>query len=330
MAKRVNIRIFEDTNNGNWKQIDEKEYGAFQELKHGENPQQKADLFKSPEMIDYEVLDEQELSYNEIKNLVEAVSVVSEFYDVPAAVIVKNGAPCGAALGVSITDAYDKAFDCDPIASFSSTIGFSQKVSEDAAKHISSMDVRVVAAPDFDEKALEILSENTFTKLVKLNTPLKNFKKYTHKQVEITPFGTIVQDFNKSELNKDTFKVVTQTKPTKEQIEDAVFAWKIAKYAKTHAVVIAKDFKTSAIAQGHINPINAVEEALNLSCDASKDSVMALDNTIAAIDCINAAAQGRISLIIHTGGSAKDAELIKLADKFKIAIISTGISNNRN
>ena len=133
-----------------------------------------------------------------------------------------------------------------------------------------------------------------------------------------------------SELNKDTFKVVTQTKPTTEQIEDAVFAWKIAKYAKTHSVVIAKDFKTSAIAQGHLNPIIAVEEALNIACDSSKEAVMALDSTIAAIDCINAAAQGRISLIIHSGGSPKDAELIKLADKFKIAIISTGIKNTRN
>lgn len=329
MAKRANVRIFEE-NNDNWILTDEREYGAFTELAYGENPQQKADLYKSPEMFDYEILDGQEFSYNEFKDFVEAVTVISEFYDVPAAVIVKNGAPCGAALGVSVTDAYDKAFDCDPIAAFSGTIAFSQTVSEDAAKHIGSMDVRIVAAPDFEEKALEVLRENSLIKLIKLNTPLKLLKQFARKQIEITPFGTVVQDFNKSELNKDTFKVVTQTKPTKEQIEDAVFAWKIAKYAKSDAVVIAKNFQTSAIIQGHLNPITAVEEALNTACDASKDAVMALDGTLCAIDSINAAAQGRISLIIHTGGSLKDAELIKLADKFKIAIISTGISNKRN
>lgn len=330
MAKRINVRIFEDYGSENWEQINELEFGAFKKLHYGENPQQKADLYKSPEMIDYEVIEDKDLSYNEINNLTEVTNIISEFFDVPAAAIVKNGSPCGVALGTSVDDAYNKAFDCDPIASFSGTIGFSQTVNEDVAKHIDSMSVKIVAAPDYEPKALEILCSNPIIKIVKINTPLKEFKKYSQKQVRITPFGTTVQDCNKSELKKDTFKVVTQTKPTTEQIEDAIFAWKIAKYAKSNSVVIAKDFKTSAITQGHLNPIIAVEEALNISCDSSKDAVMALDNSIAAADCIYAAAQGRISLIIHSGGSYKDLELIKLADKFKIAIISTGITNRKN
>lgn len=330
MTKRVNVRIFENNATGELKLVDEKEYGEFKDLPHGENPQQNADLYKSPEMVDYEILDNRELSYNEFNNLVETVTIVSEFFDVPAVAIVQNSSPCGVALGKSIEDAYNKAFDCDPIASFSGTIGFSKEVNAEVAKHMNSMAVKVVVAPEYSKEALDVLKDNPVIKLVKLNTPLQNFKKYTHKEIKITPFGTLVQDFNKIELNKDTFKVVTKTKPTTEQIEDAVFAWKIAKYAKSHAVVIAKDFKTSAIAQGHLNPIVAVEEALNISCDLSKDAVMALDSTIAAIDCINAAAQGRISLIIHSGGSFKDEELVKLADKFKIAIISTGIKNKRN
>lgn len=330
MARRVNVRIFENNDSDNWEQIEEWEYGVFRHLHYGENPQQKAELYKSPEMIDYEVIDGKELSFNELKNLVEVTSIISEFYDVPAAAIIKNSSPCGVALGRSIEEAYEKAFDCDPIASFFGTIGFSKTVNADVAKHINSMSVKVVIAPDFDEKALRILRENLFIKLVKINTPLMDYKKYAHKEIRITPFGTLVQEFNKSELSKESFKVVTQTKPTREQIEDAIFAWKIAKYAKTHSVVIAKDFKTTAITQGHINPIIAVEEALNISCDNSKDAVMALDDTLAAIDCINAAAQGRISLIIHTGGSIKDKDLIKMADKYKIAIISTGIKNTRN
>ena len=88
MAKRVNLRIFENTQDDNWEQIEELEFGAFTELKYGENPQQKAEFFKSPQMIDYEVLDEKELSYNEIINLTEVTNIISEFYDVPAAVIV--------------------------------------------------------------------------------------------------------------------------------------------------------------------------------------------------------------------------------------------------
>lgn len=330
MAKRINVRIYKSDLTDKWILSKESEFGAFKDLEYGENPQQKAQLYKSPEMIDYEVLVENSLTYEDINNLFEVTNIVSEFFDVPAAIIVKNGSPCGAALGVSIDDAYNKAFDCDPIASYSGTIGFSQKVDSETAKHISSMSVKLVSAPEFEPKALEILRSNPFIKIVKINTPLKDYMKYSQKSIKITPFGTLVQDFNKSELNKDTFKVVSKTKPTKEQIEDAVFAWKIAKHAKSHSVVIAKDFKASAITQGHLNQIIAVEESLNISCDASKDAIMAFDGTISAADCINAAAQGRIALIIHCGGSFKDGDLIKIADKYNIGIITTGITNIKN
>lgn len=332
MARRVNVRIFENSEEqpNDWYKVDEYEYGTFHDLKYGENPQQSAELYKSPEMVDYEVFDNKELSYNELNNIVEVTNIISEFYDVNAVAIVQHSMPSGVALGRTIEEAYNKAFDCDPIASFFGTIGFSQKINFEVAKHINSMSVKVVIAPDFEEDALKHLRENRLLKIVKLNTPLKKFKTYLHKSVKITPFGTLVQDFNKSELSVQSFKIVTKTKPTKEQIEDGVFAWKVSKYARTNSIVIASDFKTDAISQGHLNPVVAVEEALNAACDTSKNAVMVLDNTLPTIDAIYAAAQGRISLIIQPGGSSKDREIIAMADKYNIAMIITGVKNSRS
>ena len=200
----------------------------------------------------------------------------------------------------------------------------------EVAKHINSMAVKVVIAPDFEEEALKLLRTNLFLKIVKLNTPLKHFKSYMHKIVKITPFGTLVQDFNKSELSAQSFRIVTKNKPTKEQIEDGVFAWKVSKYARTNSIVIANNFKTVAVSQGHLNPVAGVEHALNTACDTSKDAVMVLDNTLPTVDGIYAAAQGRISLIIQPGGSAKDSEIIALANKYNIAMIMTGVKNSRS
>ena len=156
---------------------------------------------------------------------------------------------------------------------------------------------------------------------------MKDYKHYVTEEITVTPFGTLVQEANKSELDKDLFKVVTKTKPTTEQLEDAIFAWKVAKYARTNSVLIAKNFKTSAIIQGQTNLVSAAELALDVACENSKDAVMAFDEAVENEDCINAAAQGRISLIIEPGGSVNDEEVFQAADRFGIVVVVTGIRN---
>ncbi len=305
----------------------------FEKIKNldcGENSHQSAAIYKNEQMIDYEVLFDKELSYNNIINITEVVNIVSEFYDVNAVAVVKHSEPCGVALGRSLYEAYTKAFDCDPLSCFSGTFGFSKPVDYEIAKHINSMAVEVIVAPDFDEKAIELLQENPEIKLVKLNTELSEYRKLVTEEIIVTPFGTLIQDKNSSELKKDLFEVVTSTKPTVEQIEDAVFAWKIAKYAKTNSVVIARDFKTNAISQGSTNTLQAVEAALNYACDGSKEAVLASDDVISAEDSIYAAAQGRISVIIQPGGSIKDQKIVELCNKYNIAMITTGIKNYRH
>ena len=254
-----------------------------------------------------------------------AALIAAEFYDVNAAVIVKHNTPCGAALGKTLNEAYLKAFDTDPVSTFGATIAFSKTVDKEIAKHASSVFLDAVIAPDFDPDALEILKKNEALRIIKLITPYKTIRTMQEQEVHITPFGTLVQETDNKELDKDTFKVVSKTKPDAEMIEDMVFAWKIAKHVKTNAVVVAKDFKTLSIVGGQTSRIDAVETALDRACDGAKKAVIACDGFIPAIDSIQAAAQCRIGGIIQTGGTHKDKDVVDAANKYEIAMITTGI-----
>lgn len=295
------------------------------DLRYGENPHQSAAVYSNENMLDYEILNGKELSYNNILDMTAATGIVSEFYDVCAVAIVKHNAPCGVALGKDINEAYLKAFDCDPISAFGGIIAFSQVVNESLAKQLASVFLEVLIAPDYTPKALEMLKQKKNLRIIKLNTPLVDYKNYLDKEIRVTPFGTLIQESDKGELNKDTFNVVTKAKPTSEMIEDMIFAWKVAKYAKSNAIVVAKDFKAVGISQGQTSRVDAVEIALNKACDCSKDAVLASDGFFPAIDNIQAAAQGRIAGIIQPGGSIKDKDVIDACNKYNIVMITTGI-----
>ena len=124
-------------------------------------------------------------------------------------------------------------------------------------------------------------------------------------------------------------KVAGKVKPTQQQAEDAIFAWKVAKYAKSNSVVIAKDLSTKAIVQGAANNITCAEQAMDIACENSKDAVMAVDSLIENEEVINAAIQGRIGLIIEAGNGFNSKSIVKLADKYELSIIQTGVRNYR-
>lgn len=300
------------------------------DLRYGENPHQKAALYNFAEEVDYEILNGKELSYNNIVDICSALDIVSEFYDVNAVSIIKHNNPCGVALGSDINDAYLKAFDCDPISAFGGIIGFSQKVTLDVAKHACNVFLEVLVAPDFESAALELLKQKKNLRLIKLNTSLDEYKKLKNLDIKALPFGVLVQDADRKDLDKDTFKVVTKKKPTTEQVEDMIFAWKVAKYAKSNAIVIVKDKKTIGIGLGQTSRIAAMEIALNQSCDDAKDAVIASDGFFPAIDNIQAAAQCRIGAIIQPAGSIKDKDVIETCDSLEIAMVTTGIRHFRH
>ncbi|MCD8024791.1 MAG: bifunctional phosphoribosylaminoimidazolecarboxamide formyltransferase/IMP cyclohydrolase [Candidatus Gastranaerophilales bacterium] len=297
-----------------------------QELRYGENPHQSAALYDfSESILDYEILNGKELSYNNILDATGAINIVSEFFDVNAAVIVKHSNPSGAALGVTLEDAWDKALDCDPLSAFGGIVAFSRKVNIEIAKKLTAMFLEVVIAPDFEPDALKQLKTKKNLRVIKINTPLEKYKDILSGEIRLTPFGALIQQVDKKELDIETFKTVTKEKPTQEMIEDMVFAYKIVKHLKSNAIVIAKDLKTIGLCGGQTSRVGAVEIALMRTVDSAKDAILASDGFFPATDNITVAAQHRIKGIIQPGGSIKDKEVIELADKLNICMITTGI-----
>lgn len=288
----------------------------IKDLRTGATISQSAKLYKTHDILDYTT--DYELGYLDILNLTLALKIISEFYDVPATVFVKNNSLTSVALGTSVFDSFSKAIDCNPIDSVSGVVSFSKEPDLDIVKSLTPQ--HLVIAPNFSDDAKEYLKNNEI-RFVILNTELKDYKRYLIEEAVITPFGTIIQDSNKSELDKDKFKVVSKTKPTVEQIEDAIFAWKISKYLKSSSIIVAKNFQTFGVSQSLQS--RAVEYALDLACDNAKEAVIASDVPINVHD-LNVIIQDRISLVIQPGVTP---DVLRLADKYGIAMISTGISN---
>lgn len=293
------------------------------DLLYGENPHQKAALY-SDTMLEYEIIANKQLSYNNFVDVNTAVSIAAEFYDVCAVTITRHGMPCAVALGATIDDAYVKALDCDPVSAMGGVAAFTKKVDKSMTKQISSMFLEVIAAPDFDEEVIDALSQSSM-KLIKIKTPLKEYKHFVNREIKITPFGILSQEPDKTSLEKDSFKLVTKKKPTAEMVEDMVFAWKIAKHARSNSAIVVKDLKTVGIAQGQSNRIEAIDIALDRACENSKDAILATDGAITTTDGIFDAAQARISAIIQPGNSTKDKDIAKAADKYELVMITTGI-----
>lgn len=285
-------------------------------LLYGENAFQNASIEANEKTIDYDI--NGNLTYANIISLLKGLNLMSEFYDVQAACSIKGNGICAVALGQSLADAMTKVMDSNPVDFINSVIVVSAEVDSEVARFLK--DTNIIAAPKFTQKALEYLELKNIT-YVTINTPLKDYKKCLPNEVKVTPLGTLTQTPNVSELDKDLFKVVSATKPTVEQIEDAIFAWKVAKHNSSQAIVIAKDLKTAAIAQGLQSA--SVEFALDYSCDTSKDAILASDMPITTHD-VNVAAQGRIGLIIVPFA---DKEVVSLADKYSIGLITTGYTN---
>lgn len=285
-------------------------------LMYGENAFQNAGIEANDKTIDYETSGN--LTYIQILSLVKGLNLMSEFYDVKAACTVKGTGLCAVALGQTLADAVQKVMDSNPIDFMSSVIVVSSEVDSEIARFLK--DTNIIAAPSYTKNALEILETRGVT-YVTIHTPLKDYKNYISNDIKVTPLGTLTQTPNLSELDKDTFKVVSKQKPTVEQIEDAVFAWKVAKHNNSQSIVIAKDLKTSAISQGLQTA--SVEFALDYSCDTSKEAILASDMPITVHD-VNVASQGRIGLIIVPFA---DKDVITQADKYEMSVIVTGFTN---
>lgn len=285
-------------------------------LSCGENAFQTAEIEANDKTIDYEI--SANMTYTEMLAVAKGLDVMSEFYDVKAACTIRGTGICAVALAPELPSAVQKVMDSNPIDFMSSVVVVSAEVDSEIARFLK--DSNIIVAPAFTQNALEVLDARS-VRYVTVKTPLKDYKKYLSNDVKVTPLGTLTQTPNVSELDKKTFKIMSKQKPTVEQIEDAIFAWKVAKHNNSQSLVVAKDLKTTAIAQGL--QAASVEFALDYSCDMSKDAVLASDMPITVHD-VNVASQGRIGLII-VPFAQKD--VIDQADKYSMSLIVTGFTN---
>lgn len=305
-------------------------FNKLQNLRYGENPHQSASLYSYKKELDWNLLNGKEMSYNNFLDATVALEIVAEFFDVSAIAVVKHSNPCAVALASNIEQAFDKTLDSDPISPFKSTVATTKEITLSLAKKLRPMNLEVIIAPSYNSEALEELKKNKNLRILKINTPLCEILKFQDEEIKLTPFGALIQEKNNKDLDIKTFKVMTKKKPEQSELEDMIFAHKVAKHAKSNAIVVAKDLRTIGICTGQPNKIDALEVALNRVCDSNKEAVVATDGTLETAESILIMAQNRISSVIQVAKSTKDAEIAKLADKYNISMISTGIRHYKH
>jgi phosphoribosylaminoimidazolecarboxamide formyltransferase/IMP cyclohydrolase len=303
------------------------ELNEYKELPFGENTHQQAGISAVSNGIEYEILSDNAIEYIDYLNLTRVLEILSEFFDVNACAVAKDNLLSSVALGHSIENAFEKILENDSLTISDGTIGFTKEVSLEVAKQLNSMRVRNVVSSKFSKEALTYLCDSSELNVIVIKSPLQELLGLNNQDVKLTPFGYLVQEQNLSKLTKSSFKVAGKVKPTQQQAEDAIFAWKVAKYTKTHCAIIAKDLATKAIVQSGQNKVLTVENAMDYACESSKDAVLAVDGVIESESIVNTAIQGRISLIIEAGDGKISDKTIKLTDKYNIALIQTGIRN---
>ncbi|MBN2572217.1 MAG: bifunctional phosphoribosylaminoimidazolecarboxamide formyltransferase/IMP cyclohydrolase [Ignavibacteriales bacterium] len=299
-------------------------YPIKEELRYGENPHQKAFIFGDFNKY-FECTFGKELSYNNIIDLTSAVELVYELRNISCAII-KHTNPCGAASGDTVLDAYIKALSSDPVSAFGGIVAFNNKVDAKTAEKLNEIFLEIVAAPDYDLDAIEILQKKKNRRIVKiLSKPPYN--KYSIKDI---PGGLLVQDKDSSIFEKQNSEVVTEKKVVDSEYEDINFAWVVCKHTKSNAIVIVRDKKILGVGAGQTSRVDSAKIAIM----KAKEFGHELKNSVAASDAFFPFPDGVIELvnngitsIVQPGGSVRDQEVIDVANKNDISMIFTKIRN---
>ncbi|MDD9335867.1 MAG: bifunctional phosphoribosylaminoimidazolecarboxamide formyltransferase/IMP cyclohydrolase [Wolbachia sp.] len=292
-----------------------------QELRYGENPHQKA-AFYSNEFSKYPLkkIHGKELSYNNIVDIESALNIISEFEE-PAAVIIKHNNPCGAAVGNSALEAYQRALSCDKISSFGGIVAFSQEVDLKLAEELNRIFLEVVITPSVNDEALKVLQGKKNLRII-VHKPFEQNKKY---QVKNVIGGFFVQENNDHKIKMEKIRQVTECTATEKEKQDLIFAWKVCKYVKSNAIVIAKNGCAIGIGTGQTSRIDSISIAIKKAGEKCKGAVLASDAFFPFSDSITESAKHGITAIIQPGGSLKDQEVIAAADKSNISMFFTGV-----
>ncbi len=292
------------------------------DLRYGENPHQPAAFYRAEGrgLVDIRQLHGKELSFNNILDMEAAYGIVNYFADLTVA-IVKHNNPCGVATSRSVRDAYQKALKCDPVSAYGGIIACNREVDEAAAREMFKLFAEVIIAPEFSKAALLVLCEKKNLRLVKCPADFNRSTRYDFKKVA---GGFLVQEADRAELTISDIRTVTKKQPSLKEIEDLFFAWGISKFVKSNAIVLAKNGATVGIGAGQPNRVGSANIALEMAGSSCFGAVMASDGFFPFADSVELAKKHRISAIIQPGGSIRDEEVIKAADKNKMVMLFTG------
>ena len=310
-----------------------------QNLRYGENPHQKAKFYNDGSnvcgLITANQIQGKELSYNNINDTNAAFELVSEFDPnlKSAVAIIKHANPCGVATGDSLNSAYKKALRCDSVSAFGGIIALNKELDSETAKEISKIFTEVIIAPSINDEAKNILSSKKNLRVL-ITGGLANPEK-SGVMIKSVAGGFLAQTKDNITVDKENLKVVTKRQPSEQELDDLLFAFKVAKHVKSNAIVYAKNGSTVGIGAGQMNRLDSSRIAARKSDDAAKminleeplavGSVVASDAFFPFADGLMAAADAGVTAIIQPGGSIRDDEVIEAANNAGLAMLFTGI-----
>ena len=314
----------------------------LQDLRYGENPHQQAafyrDLYPAPgSLVTAQQLQGKELSYNNIADADAAWETVKSFPNNKACVIVKHANPCGVAVGESALEAYSKAFQTDPTSAFGGIIAFNSLVDTAAAEAVSKQFVEVLIAPEFTDEALAIFAAKANVRVLKIALPEGGNTAWEQGRnshdIKRVGSGILMQTADNHEISAADLKIVSKKQPTPQQLADMLFAWNVAKYVKSNAIVFCGNGMTLGVGAGQMSRVDSTKIAAIKAQNAGltlKDSVVASDAFFPFRDGIDVLAEAGASCVIQPGGSMRDEEVIAAADAHGLVMVMTGIRHFRH
>lgn len=300
-------------------------YEYEQPLRYGENPHQNAALYRSSNspysLLNAEILNGKPLSYNNIQDANSAINILKE-HTAPSAVGLKHMNPCGVGMASNILEAYRKAYMSDPVSIFGGIVALNREVHIELAIELNKTFLEIIIAPSYTEEALHELSKKKNLRVLKLDTSSFNTDPY---QVVSVNGGLLLQNTDSYLVPKEELEVVTDLKPTEEELEDLYFAWKVVKHVKSNAIVITKNNQTVGIGAGQMNRVGAAEIALNWAKQHgyTEELTLSSDAFFPFDDVVRMAHKYGVTKIIQPGGSIRDEDSIKACNELGIKMVFT-------
>ncbi|MBD0393633.1 MAG: bifunctional phosphoribosylaminoimidazolecarboxamide formyltransferase/IMP cyclohydrolase [Microcoleus sp. C1-bin4] len=297
----------------------------LQSLRYGENPHQPAAWYQVGAVptgwAGAAVLQGKELSYNNLVDLEAARRIIAEFTDIPAAAILKHTNPCGVAVGTTLVEAYQKAFQADSVSAFGGIVALNQPIDAATATELTKTFLECVVAPASDAQAQEILAAKSKVRVL----ILPDLSSGPQQTVKAIAGGFLVQASDELVEDASRWQVVTEKQPTPDQLAELLFAWKVCKHVKSNAIVVTRDRTTLGVGAGQMNRVGSVKIALEQAGEKAQGGTLASDGFFPFDDSVRTAAAAGIATIVQPGGSLRDKDSIQAANQLGLVMVFTGV-----